>query len=104
MLKESTEHHQVFIEDAYANLILLLDLDKADISSNDIIKIGAFFQNLALVAHNYGIGLIWVDDVINNQEEILNIFRFSSEKYQLLCITARGNIGNWLRMIKLKNH
>jgi len=92
MLSELTKYGG-FIEEAYVNLVVFLDLEKGYDRVKDTQAIGAFIQNILLGVHaQEGLGAVWIGEILNRKEEVNQIFKFSTEKLELMAIIAIGVI------------
>lgn len=80
------------IENAYVNLVVFLDLDKVYDRVKDILSIGAFMQNLLLGIHAMNLGGVWLGEILNNKEQVNDIFKISPSKYELMGVIAVGII------------
>ncbi|TXT63940.1 MAG: Nitroreductase [Promethearchaeota archaeon] len=89
MLAEATEYGGI-LESAYYNLVIFLDLEKGYNRVKDLQAIGAFMENLLLGAHAMGLGAVWIGEIINNKEQVNEIFKLSPDKYELMGVIAIG--------------
>jgi len=92
MISELSKHGGI-IEDAYVNLVVFLDLERGYSRTKDIQAIGAFMQNLLLGAHSQDdIGAVWIGEILDRKEEVNEIFKFPTNKFELMGIIAIGHI------------
>ena len=91
MIAEQTEYGGI-IESAYVNFVIFLDLDRCYDRVKDIQAIGAFIQNILLAAHAKGLGAVWIGEILKNKEKINEIFKFPTDKYELMCVITLGII------------
>ncbi|MFX0028042.1 MAG: nitroreductase family protein, partial [Candidatus Hermodarchaeota archaeon] len=90
MLSELTKYGGI-IEDAYANLVVFLDLERGYERTKDIQAIGAFMQNILLGVHaQEELGAVWIGEILDRKEEVNEIFKFPVEKFELMGIIAIG--------------
>jgi nitroreductase len=101
MLGETTKYGGI-IESAYYNLVIFLDLDKTYNRVKDLQAIGAFMENLLLGAHAMGIGAVWLGEILNNKEKVNEIFKLSTDKYELMGVIALGSIDEQMEEKKEK--
>ena len=79
------------IEEAYANLVVFLDLERGFERIKDLQAIGAFMQNILLGVHaKEDLGAVWIGEIIGKKEKVNEIFKYSLEKYELMGIIAIG--------------
>jgi nitroreductase len=92
MLSELTKHGGI-IEDAFVDLVVFLDLERAYDRVKDIQAIGAFMQNILLGVHAHeDLGAAWIGEILNKKEEVNEIFKFPTDKFELMGIIAIGYI------------
>jgi len=91
MIAEQTKYGGI-IESAYVNFVIFLDLDRCYDRLKDLQAIGAFIQNILLAAHAKGLGAVWIGEILKNKEKINEIFKFPTDKYELMCVITLGII------------
>lgn len=92
MLSELSKYGGI-IEEAYVSLVVFLDLERGYDRTKDIQAIGAFMQNILLGVHaQEDIGAVWIGEIIAKNKEVAEIFKFSSEKFELMGVIAIGYI------------
>ncbi|MFX1571997.1 MAG: nitroreductase family protein [Promethearchaeota archaeon] len=90
MISELTTYGGV-IEDAYVNLVIFLDLERGYDRVKDIQAIGAFMQNLLLGVHAMeGLGAAWIGEILNKKDQVNEIFKFPTDKFELMGVIAIG--------------
>jgi len=90
MISELTKYSGI-IEDAYVCLVVFYDIDKGYDRIKDILGIGAFMENILLGVHAYpNLGAVWLGEILNQKEKVNEIFKFSSEKFELMGVIAIG--------------
>jgi nitroreductase len=89
MLAELSNYGGI-MESAYVNLVIFLDKERGYDRVKDIQAIGAFTQNILLAAHAKGLGAVWIGEILKNKEKVDEIFKFPTEKYELMCVIAIG--------------
>jgi len=101
MLAELNPENQEIFETAYCCFVVFLDLEKSDARTKDILTIGALVENLLLGIHaTSNIGAIWIDGILNKKEDVNNIFKLSSEKFELMGVIAFGVINEEIEEFK----
>jgi nitroreductase len=63
-------------------------------TSYDYVKdcqaVGACIQNLLLAAHGYGLGAVWIGEILKNKEPVRNILGLP-ERLELMAVVAIGH-------------
>ncbi len=80
------------IKSAYYNICIFLDLERGYDRVKDIQAIGAFIQNILLAIHSYGLGGVWIGEVIAKSREVAEVFKLDPEKFELMAVIAIGVI------------
>ena len=80
------------IENAYVNFVVFLDLEKVYDRVKDIQAMGAFMQNILLGVHAVNLGAVWLGQILNNKEQVNEIFKISPAKFELMGVIAVGEI------------
>jgi len=102
MLSELTKYGGI-IEDAFVNLVIFLDLERGYDRVKDIQAIGAFMQNILLGVHaQEDLGAAWIGEILNKKEEVNDIFKFPTDKFELMGIIAIGYIDKPRAKVKQK--
>jgi nitroreductase len=90
MLADLTKYGGI-IEEAYVNFVVFLDLDRGYERTKDLQAIGAFMQNILLAVHALeDLGAVWIGEIINKKEEVNEIFKFPTDKFELMGVVAVG--------------
>ena len=101
MLAELNPKNQEIFETAFCCFVVYLDLEKGGDPTKDLLAIGAIVENLLLGIHAIqSIGAIWIDEILDKKEEINNIFKLSSEKFELMGVIAFGVINEEIEDFK----
>ena len=93
MLSELTEEDKDIINEAYVNFVVFLNIERSSNRLRDIQNIGAVMHSIQLCTQNLGLGAVFIDTLLNNQEQVQKIFKFSLETYELKGIICIGEIG-----------
>ncbi|NHJ25936.1 MAG: nitroreductase family protein [Candidatus Lokiarchaeota archaeon] len=101
MLAELSDYGGI-MESAYANLVIFLDKERGYDRVKDLQAIGAFTQSLLLGIHAKGLGAVWIGEILKNKEKVDEIFKFPTEKYELMCVIALGVIDEALESKKVE--
>jgi nitroreductase len=90
MLSELSKYGGI-IEDAYVDLVIFLDLERGYDRVKDIQAIGAFMENILLGIHaQENLGAVWIGEILSRKEEVNVIFKFPTDKFELMGIIAIG--------------
>lgn len=102
MLSELTKYGGI-IEEAYVNLVVFLDLERGYDRVKDVQAIGAFIQNLLLGVHaQEKLGAVWIGEILNKKEEVNQIFKFPTNKFELMGIVAIGVVDDAREIVRSK--
>ncbi|WP_320172941.1 nitroreductase [Maridesulfovibrio sp.] len=76
-----------------AKVLLCVFLDKQAMYSEmkDHQGAGACTQNIMLAAHSLGLGTVWLGEIINQQEQVLEVLNLPAERYELQVVIALGH-------------
>ena len=91
MLSECTKYGEI-IENAYADIVVFLDIDKSYNRVKDLQGVGAFMQNILLGIHSMNLGGVWLGEILNKKEDVNKIFKLDEEKFELMGVIAFGMI------------
>ena len=77
---------------AGAPLLIAVYLDKDEMYNyvKDVQAIGACIQNMLLVAHDKGLGAVWIGEILNRAGEVNEIFD-AGEMLELMAVVAIGH-------------
>ncbi|MHA2039172.1 MAG: nitroreductase family protein [Promethearchaeota archaeon] len=92
MISELSKYGGI-IEEAYVSLVVFLDLERGYDRTKDIQGIGAFMQNVLLAVHAHeDIGAVWIGEILNKKNEVNEIFKFPTDKFELMGVISIGYI------------
>ncbi|MFX1357964.1 MAG: nitroreductase family protein [Promethearchaeota archaeon] len=91
MIAEQTKDGGI-IESAYVNFVIFLDLERSYDRVKDISAMGAFIQNILLAVHAKGLGAVWIGEILKNKDHVNEIFKYPTDKFELICVIAVGII------------
>ena len=80
------------MENAYANFVIFLDLERSTNRQVDIQAIGALIQNILLAVHSKKLGAIILSDIVKNKEAVNEIFKLEVKQFELMGVIAVGVI------------
>lgn len=80
------------MENAYANFVIFLDLERSTNRQVDIQAIGALMQNILLTVHSKKLGGMLLSDIVKNKEAVNEMFKLEAKQYELMGVIAVGVI------------
>jgi len=101
MLAEVSNYGGI-IESAYVNFVIFLDIDKGSERVKDIQAVGAFVENILLGVQSKGFGAVWIGEILKNKDQVSEIFKLPTEKFELMCVIAMGVIDEPMESQKAK--
>lgn len=76
---------------AKALIMVLLDKDRMYSPIKDHQSSGAAIQNMLLAAHSLGLGGVWLGEILNKEDEVLEILGLEPANYELQAVLALGH-------------
>lgn len=70
-------------------IAVFLDRETSYDRDKDVMAIGAFIQNLLLVAHARGLGAVWLGEILNQKERVGELLQVPPES-ELMAVIAVG--------------
>lgn len=89
-LAELTKYCHV-VRAAKVLICLFLDKDKMYNEMKDHQAVGGCIQNMMLAAHSLGLGTVWLGEIINQQDQVLEALNIDKNKYELQAVIALGH-------------
>lgn len=89
-LAELTKYGHV-VRAAKVLICLFLDKDKMYNEMKDHQAVGGCIQNMMLAAHSLGLGTVWLGEIINQQDQVLEALNIDKNKYELQAVIALGH-------------
>lgn len=76
-----------------AKVLICIFLDKQAMYSEmkDHQGAGACTQNMMLAAHSLGLGTVWLGEIINQQDQVLEKLKLPADRYELQVVLALGH-------------
>ena len=93
LLAECTKYSSI-IENAPVNFVIFLDMGKSYDRVKDIQGMGAFLQTMLLSIHAFGLGAVWLGEILNRKEDVNDLFKLDSKKFELMGVIAMGEIAD----------
>ncbi|WP_320172273.1 nitroreductase [Maridesulfovibrio sp.] len=72
-------------------ICIFLEKDKIYNAMKDHQAVGGCIQNMMLAAHSLGIGTVWIGEIVNHGEEVLEVLGLDNDKYELQAVIAAGH-------------
>lgn len=88
-LSHCTKYGKI-IERANALIVVLIDKDVMYSEVKDYQAIGACIQNMLLAIHAMGLGGVWLGEILNQENKVLEILKLNDSKYSLMAVIAIG--------------
>ncbi|WP_319761936.1 nitroreductase [Maridesulfovibrio sp.] len=89
-LAECTKYGHI-VKEAKALICIFLDREATYNEMKDHQGAGACIQNMMLAAHSLGLGSVWLGEIINQQDQVLEVLDVSSDRYELQVVIALGH-------------
>ena len=103
MLAEISPKYIDIYETTSCCLVVFLDLERSENREGDILAIGAFVENILLAVHaSPEIGAVWMGIDVDKKEKINEIFKLSTNNFELIGIIAIGAIDEEIEQLKNK--
>ena len=93
LLAECTKYSSI-IENAPVNFVIFLDMEKSYDRVKDIQGMGAFIQTMLLSIHAFGLGAVWLGEILNRKMEVNELFKLDPDKFELMGVIAMGEIAD----------
>jgi len=76
-----------------AQVLIVVFIDKASMYSatKDYQSIGACMENMLLAAHSLGLGGVWLGEILNREDRVLESLGLDREAYGLMAVLAMGH-------------
>jgi nitroreductase len=91
MIAEQSKYGGI-IESAFLNFVIFYDIERGYDRTKDLQSIGAFIQNILLGAHAKGLGALWIGEILEHKENVNEIFKLSTDKFELMGVVIVGVI------------
>ncbi|WP_027721225.1 nitroreductase family protein [Maridesulfovibrio zosterae] len=90
LLSECTKYGHI-IKSAKILICVFLDKDSTYNEVKDHQGVGCCIQNMMLAAHSLKIGTVWLGEILNQEQKVLDILNLPHEKYELQVVIAAGH-------------
>ena len=91
MIAEQSKYGGI-IESAFLNFVIFYDIERGYDRTKDLQSMGAFIQNILLATHVKGLGALWIGEILEHKEKINEIFKLSTDKFELMGVVTIGVI------------
>ncbi|WP_027369985.1 nitroreductase family protein [Desulfovermiculus halophilus] len=79
------------ITDAQVLVVVVADTKVMYSATKDHQSVGACIQNMLLALHAQGLGGVWLGEILNQEEQVLQELDLSSGPYELMAVVALGH-------------
>ena len=88
-IAECTKYDRI-VQQAPLLIIVLLDKQNMYNEKRDYQAAGACIQNMLLMVHALGLGGVWLGEILNKEEKVIQILNLDKSKYLLMAVLAIG--------------
>lgn len=88
-LSECTVYSHI-VKNAPVMIGVFLDKNSLYHELKDHQSAGSCIQNIMLAAHSLGLGSVWLGQMMNNAEQVLNVLELDSERYEFITFVTIG--------------
>lgn len=88
---ESCTKYARIVHECDTLVLVFLQKDKMYHEMKDHQSIGACLQNMLLAAHAQGLGGVWLGEIINQAEQVFEVLKLDSAKYEFQAALAFGH-------------
>ncbi|WP_415718599.1 nitroreductase family protein [Maridesulfovibrio sp.] len=89
-LAECTKYGHI-VKAAKALICIFLDKEATYSEMKDHQGAGACIQNMMLAAHSLGLGTVWLGEIVNQQDKVLDKLNLPADRYELQVVIATGH-------------
>ena len=89
-LAECTKYGHI-VKSAKVLICIFLDKEATYSEMKDHQGVGACIQNMMLAAHSLGLGTVWLGEIINQHDQVLEELSLPAERYELQVVLALGH-------------
>jgi nitroreductase len=90
VLSECTKYGKI-IQQARVLIVVVVDKEVMYNATKDHQSVGACLQNMLLAVHAQGLGAVWLGEILNQEERVLQELNLSSGQYELMAVVALGH-------------
>lgn len=83
-------HYGAIVKNAPVLIVVFLDKDNMYDYTKDVQSIGACIQNMLLAIHSFGLGGVWLGEILKNKEMVNKILE-APDSYELMAVVALGH-------------
>lgn len=83
-------HYARIVRDAPALIAVFLDREAMYSPVKDHQAAGSAIQNMLLAVHAKGLGAVWLGEIVNQSEQVLEVLGLDGEAYEFMALIAVG--------------
>lgn len=83
-------HYAKIVRDAPVLIGVFLERDAMYNAMKDHQAAGSAIQNMLLAAHAKGLGAVWLGEIVNQSDQVMEVYGLDAEKYQFMALMAVG--------------
>jgi nitroreductase len=84
-------HYGKIVDAAACLVVVLIDRHVVYSPMKDHQGAGACIQNMLLAVHSLGLGAVWLGEIVNQADQVLDLLRLSGDDYELMAVLAIGH-------------
>jgi nitroreductase len=89
-LAQCTKYGKI-IQNAKALVVVVADKEVMYSQTKDHQSVGACIQNMLLAVHAHGLGAVWLGEILNQEDRVLQELNISGHQYELMAVVALGH-------------
>lgn len=83
-------HYAAIVRNAPALIAVFLDRSSMYNEMKDHQAAGAAIQNMLLAAHSLGLGAVWLGEIVNRSDKVMQALELDPGAYQFMALIAMG--------------
>lgn len=83
-------HYAKIVRDAPVLIGVFLERDAMYNAMKDHQAAGSAIQNMLLAVHAKGLGAVWLGEIVNQSDQVMEVYGLDAEKYQFMALMAVG--------------
>ena len=95
-------HYSAIIKNPPLLIAVCLDTDQMYDRTKDVQSIGACIQNMLLAIHSFGLGSVWLGEILKKKESVNKVLK-APDSYELMAVISLGHPVNKKRTSERKN-
>ncbi len=78
------------VKNATSLVAVFLDMEKTYNTMKDHQAVGSAIQNMLLAAHGLGLGGVWLGEICNQADQVMQVLRLDGARYEFQALLAFG--------------